>query len=301
MIDRSFFLDRAPTLADASMRLAQEFENAGIENAQLEARQLLSESTGLEREQLILNPCMVLEKKQSVRVLEWLERRIRGEPIARIRGWQEFYGRRFTLSPATLEPRADTETLIGAALQLMNRKDACDAPFRVLDVGTGTGCLALTLLAEWPHATATAVDICSEALNTARRNAINLGVDKRLTLLKSNYLESVEGVFDLLISNPPYIKSGDIDTLQNEVLHYDPVLALDGGCDGLQPYRLLAQRVLNSVVNGFVIVEIACNDAERVIAAMSAKGHNAEIKVANVWKDLSGCERCVAFQIISQG
>lgn len=299
MVDRSFFLDRTLTVAEASGRVMQALERAGVANAGVEARQLLVEAAGLQREDIILRPQMILGKLQQLSVLEWLERRAGGEPLSRIRGWQEFYGRRFDLSAATLEPRADSETLIDAAFELTNMNQGHHGPVRILDVGTGTGCLALTLLAEWPNATATAVDICASALHAARDNAVALGLDKRVTWLQSNYLENVEGTFDLVISNPPYIKRDEIQTLQVEVLQHDPYIALDGGKDGLAAYRVLAANLLNVVPKGYIILEIACNDATRVIDAMQSCINDTRVKVAGVWQDLSGCERSIAFQTIS--
>ncbi|MEO0810549.1 MAG: peptide chain release factor N(5)-glutamine methyltransferase [Pseudomonadota bacterium] len=301
MVDRSFFLDRTLTVAEASSRVMQALEHAGVENAGVEARQLLVEAAGLQREDIILRPQMILGKLQQQSVLEWLERRAGGEPLSRIRGWQEFYGRRFALSAATLEPRADSETLIDAAFELTNMHRGHHAPLRILDVGTGTGCLALTLLAEWPNATATAVDICANTLHAARDNAVALGLDNRMTWLQSNYLENVEETFDLVISNPPYIKRDEIQALQVEVLQHDPYVALDGGKDGLAAYRIIATSLLNVIPKGFVILEIACNDATRVIDAMQTCINDSRVKVAGVWQDLSGCERSIALRNCLEG
>ncbi len=299
MADRAVLTDPGMTLDGALAYIVHELNEAGITNAAHEARQLLIDATTLLREDLISQPQMVLEQHQRSCVADWLKRRVSGEPLARIRGWQDFYGRRFYLSPATLEPRPDSETLIDAALQIMNKKQAPTYPWRVLDIGTGTGCLALTLLAEFPNATAVAVDISSDALEAAQQNATSLNVSKRATYLQSNYLEKVDGTFDVLISNPPYIKSKDISTLQVEVLQHDPHIALNGGVDGLDAYRCIGHGLQRVIPQGLVIVETACNDAARVIKALSSSQDPEQLNITGVWQDFAGCERCVALETFS--
>ena len=299
MANFQFSQDRGINLADAVTQILCDLTGAGIANAPSEARQLLVDAANLEREDLVLNPHMLLNGKQQRRVTSWLRRRIAGEPLARIRGWQEFYGRRFTVSSATLEPRADSETLIDAALQLLNAQHAPTHPWRFIDVGTGTGCLALTLLAELPNATAVGVDICAQALATAQQNAIALNVADRITWLRSNYLGQVGDTFDLLISNPPYVRNTDIATLQVEVKDHDPHLALAGGADGLDAYRHIAADLPRVIPNGFAVIEFACNDAARVIETLTTGENSHQLKVSSVLHDLAGCERCVALETFS--
>ncbi len=170
---------------------------------------------------------------------------------------REFYGRRFALSSATLDPRPDSETLIEAALGIAAREGWRERSIRILDVGTGTGCLLLTLLAELPLATGVGTDISGEALQTAARNATSLGVAERVHFAQADALGGIDGPFDLVVSNPPYIASGDIAGLSTEVRKYDPRVALDGGADGLDIYRRIIAD-LGRVLRGWVIFEGRC-------------------------------------------
>ena len=178
--------------------VSERLQAAGIETATAEARRLVCEALAIDAVALIRDPGIELNETQADNVSHWLQRREQGEPLARIRGWQEFYGRRFMLSDATLEPRADTETVISAALTMADASHGRDYPWRILDVGTGTGCIAITLLAELQHATAMATDISAQAIHTAERNAEKLGVAARFASNVTNLIDGVALDYDLI-------------------------------------------------------------------------------------------------------
>ncbi len=177
---------------------------------------------------------------------ELLERRLKGEPLAYILGYREFFSRRFAVDPSVLIPRQETETLVDAALEM--------APLRgrVLDVGTGSGCIAITLKLERPDLEVVAVDISEEALAMAKGNAIDLGAG--VVFFQSNLFENVEGVFDLIVSNPPYIAENA--ELPREIRDHEPSQALFAGPDGLAVYQRLAEGVAPLVKDGVMILEL---------------------------------------------
>ena len=269
---------------------------AGIDNAVPEARRLVIEAAGLCASKAISEPGLRLDESQLAKVCDWSHRRCANETLARIRGWQEFYGRRFGLSAQTLEPRADSEVLIRAALSLVDESRGRAHAWRILDLGTGTGCLAITLLAELPNALAVGSDVSLEALNAAAANAKCLGVQDRCEWIHADGLDALRGQFDILISNPPYVAAADVDRLQPEVRLNDPRLALDGGTDGLAMYRRIAEGLDRVVPNGFVILETADDDGERVVSAIEGGAGRPGVYRTKVWHDLTGRGRCVTFQ-----
>jgi release factor glutamine methyltransferase len=217
------------------------------------------------------------------------------EPVSRILGVRGFYGRTFRISPATLDPRPCTETVIEAALEIADREGWRERPIRILDVGTGSGALLVTLLAELPSATGIGTDISDGALAAARENARGLGVASRAAFLNRSILEGVDGTFDLLVSNPPYIPTGDIAALEPEVRDFDPAGALDGGVDGLDFYRALAAGLAGRVPAGWALVEVGAGQAAAVesIFRGAADGDAAAPEI-RLWKDLGQHTRCVA-------
>jgi release factor glutamine methyltransferase len=271
-----------PLLARAAERLRE----AGCETPELDARLLLQAATGLTRETLILEPERRIGSDDVQRLAEFLQRRAQREPVSRILGEREFYGRPFRVTEATLDPRPDTETLIDAALAAMPEGA------RLLDLGTGTGAIAVTLLAERPDATGVATDLSPEALAVARENAERAGVAKRLTLLQGSWFEPVSGVFDIIVSNPPYIPANDIAGLSPDVRNFDPMLALVGGTDGLDPYRAIsACAARHLAAGGHVLVEIGAGQAKDVEAIFAEAG----LGVTGRHRDLGGHPRCLAF------
>lgn len=272
----------ARLLAGATARL----KKAGCDTPVLDARLLLQAAAGISREELILGPDRPLTPEQLAAFESFIARRARSEPVSRILGAREFYGRVFKVTPDTLDPRPDTETLIEAALGVM------PSGARLLDLGTGTGAIAVTLLAERPDATGVATDLSAAALAVARENAARLGVAPRLTLLQGSWFGPVSGAFDIILSNPPYIPAGDIAGLSPDVRNFDPGLALSGGDDGLDPYRAIASAAAAHLAGGgHVLVEIGAGQAEDVSAIFAAQG----FAPAGRHRDLGGHERCLVF------
>lgn len=256
----------------------------GIENARLEAEWLLCAATGLDRVGLYLNFEKPLNSDELVAYRTMVARRGRREPLQHILGTQEFCGLEFQVSPEVLIPRHDTETLVTEALA------RASGARTVLDVGTGSGCIAVTLAQRLPDAKVTALDISSAALEVARRNATLNGMS--IEFLHGSLLTPVAGrCFDLIVSNPPYIPSADIDLLQPEVRYGDPRSALDGGADGLDIYRALipgAVRGLNP--GGWLLVEVGVGQARDVAELFRAVDGYDDVITAH---DPGGIERVV--------
>lgn len=279
--------DVALSGSEARRRLFERFTAAGIEGAYREARWLVEHA--FERS---TDASQRLDVASQERLEDCVRRRLAGEPIWRIIGEREFWGLPFRLSPATLEPRPDSETLVEAALaQLGTRRGE---PLSILDLGTGTGCLLVALLSECPNATGIGIDLSDEACQTARGNAVLNGVADRASFRQGSWTAGLEATFDLILSNPPYISTAVIATLDASVRDHDPALALDGEDDGLGPYRLFAESLPPRLAaGGLVVLEIGAGQEEDVRAIMSAGGF--------VWRgsrrDLGGHPRALIFAL----
>lgn len=262
----------------------------GFETAALDAKLLTQHALGLDALGLTLRENEAVDDAGAQAVASLLQRRITGESVARIIGEREFYGLAFTLNAATLEPRPDTELLVDLAL------GALPAGGCLLDLGTGTGCIPIAVLANLLDALAVAVDLSAEALVAAQANADRHGVAARLRLVEGSWFGplAVEGQgserFDLIVSNPPYIASDVIETLATEVRGFDPRLALDGGPDGLAPYRIIALEAIDWLKpQGHLMVEIGCDQGAAVSALMLEAGFDD----VTVHRDLAGHDRVV--------
>jgi release factor glutamine methyltransferase len=265
------------TLAAARRTLAARLRAHDIETPDLDARLLVGEVTGLDLTRLVLAADRVLTPDEAARLAAFAQRRIAGEPVARIIGHQEFWGLPLQLSPATLVPRPDTETVVEAALDIARNwsdQDGADREaLRIADLGTGTGAILLALLSEWPNASGVATDLSLEALVTARDNADRLGLADRARFVACDYAAALAGPFDLIVSNPPYIPAAEIATLAVEVRSHDPRRALDGGDDGLDAYRAIApQAAARLRPGGALIVEVGQGQSAAVAALMTAAG-----------------------------
>ncbi|MER9445445.1 peptide chain release factor N(5)-glutamine methyltransferase [Mesorhizobium sp. M0340] len=279
----------APLLREARNRLAA----AGIADPALDSRLIVEHFSGTNRTQAIADPGCAVDADVTAAIDAALLRRVAGEPVHRILGYREFYGLRLSLSPQTLEPRPDTETLVEAVLPFVNAMAAREGGCRILDLGTGTGAIALALLSVVPAATATGVDISQEALGTATRNARELGLAGRFRALKSDWFEKVSGRYHVIAANPPYIPSDDIGNLQDEVRGFDPRQALDGGVDGLSPYRKIAAGAAAYLeVQGRIAVEIGHTQHQQVTEIFSAAGYSS----VGVFRDLGGNNRVLVFE-----
>lgn len=277
--------DAAPTVSEARRRLFDDLSAAGIGNASLEARWLVEHIAGEAA------GCASRLSGEAVRRLADLTaRRLAGEPFWRVIGEREFWGLPFRLSAATLEPRPDSETLVEAALQHLGERR--NGRMSVLDLGTGTGCLLISVLSECPRATGLGIDLSEDACETARRNAEANGVSDRCAFRQGSWTDGLDQRFDLILSNPPYIPTADIEELDPGVRDHDPRLALDGGGDGLGPYRILAETLRDVLApDGVVILEIGAGQEADVVGLMRDGGF--------VWRssrdDLCGHPRALIF------
>ena len=277
----------AITVGTALAEAAAQLSSAGIPDARREARLLLAAALDWDAARVLGFPESEMTTAAGARLLTLLARRSAREPISRILGHREFWSLRFELSPDTLDPRPDSETLIEAALALLEDRDRA---YRVLDLGTGTGCLLLALLSELPRAIGTGVDLSDAALEMARRNAAALGLGTRAQFLCGNWGDPVSGAWDIILANPPYIASDDIDRLSPEVARFEPRSALDGGGDGLSAYRLLAPAIARLLApRGLAVIEIGTGQAQEVAALMAGAG----LALRAIRHDLSGVDRCL--------
>jgi release factor glutamine methyltransferase len=284
------------SLQQALVDGASLLREAGIETPELDARLLLCHAAELTHESVVARAREALPPEAILRLDELIRRRTRREPVSRITGAREFYGRSFLVDAGVLDPRPDTETLIAAALDVVEKKGWRGRPLRVLDLGTGTGCVLLTLLAELPKATGLGTDLSLGALRVAKANATRLGVGRRASFVASDWLDGVSGPFDLIVSNPPYIASTEIVRLAPEVALHDPHLALDGGPDGLDAYRRIAAGAAKFLVpQGQILVEIGASQAGAVADLLGDAGFLVES--ASPRLDLVGRPRVVVAAI----
>ena len=259
-----------------------------MESPTIDARLLLEAAAPVSRAEILADPHRALDADAEARLEDFVERRAQREPVSRILGRKGFWTLMLGVTPGVLSPRPETETILDVVLPLFQP----DGAFRVLDLGVGSGAILLAILAERPRATGLGVDVSEEALAVARDNAAQLGLAARLALLRGDWTAGLEAEgFDLVVSNPPYIATAEIETLAPEVRDYDPRLALDGGADGLAAYRDLAPQILRVLKpGGRFAVEIGSAQAAGVEALFSAAGAT---DVAT-HKDLAGRDRVVA-------
>lgn len=282
------------TLNQAFVGAAAVLREAGIATPELDARLLLCHAAGLSHEAYVAGAGGPVQPATLARFGTAIDRRLKREPVARITGTREFYGRGFTIAPPALDPRPDTETLIEAALAVVERRGWRDQTLSLLDLGTGTGCILVTLLAELPRAQGLGTDLSPSALALAAANAVRLGVGSRAAFMAADWLDGIAGKFDLVLSNPPYLASGEISGLAPEVAAYDPMLALDGGPDGLDAYRRIAAGAPAVLAEGGrLLVEIGAGQAAQVSDIFRAAGLKLDPSQA-ISRDLAGRPRVVA-------
>jgi release factor glutamine methyltransferase len=268
---------------------------SGIEGAGGDVRRLIAAVIGVSAAKVLSEPERVLTPLQLATLSGYVRRRAAREPVSRILGRRDFYGRTFSISPATLDPRPESETLIAAALELAREEGWARDGLNILDVGTGSGCLVLTIVCELVGARGTGTDISPTALAVARDNADRLGVSQRMTWLTADGLETVPGPFHMLISNPPYVRTGEIAHLEPEVCKFDPAVALDGGDDGLAVYRAWAPRLARVIPDGWVVLEVGFDQADAV-ASVVADALGQPVANTRVYHDVAGKRRCVAMR-----
>lgn len=283
--------DLAGLTIDAARRLlARRFKDANIDSPELDARLLVGAATELDLTGLTSAATRPLNADEAARIATLAQRRLSHEPVARILGEKEFWGLPLMLSADTLVPRADTESVVEAALELIRSAEPIDPP-RIADIGTGSGAILLALLSELPDATGIGTDISIGALRTAQANADRLGLGERARFIESDYTDKLKGPFDLIVSNPPYIKRGDIAHLAAEVRDHDPRRALDGGSDGLVAYRALAHDISRLLEQGGAFaLEVGQGQADDVADLMQTAGLHT---IRPHRHDLAGISRVV--------
>ncbi len=288
----------ARALAAAAARLAA----AGVADPRRDARLLIAAAIVAGPERLIAEPERVLDGAEAARIEASIARRAAREPVSRILGRRGFWSLDLEITPDTLDPRPDSETLVAAVLERIGAQGLAGAPLSVLDLGTGSGCLLLALLSELPAATGLGLDISAAALQVARRNARKLGLSHRARFAAADWAgdwagdcagdwgAGLDGSWQVIISNPPYITEAEIGELAPEVARYDPRLALTAGFDGLDAYRKLlpqAARLLEG--GGMLALEVGCGQQDAVTALLAASG----FLPLGRYRDLGGSERCL--------
>lgn len=276
----------------ARRNLAARLKSASIDSPELDARMLVAAVLHLDLTGLIASANRPLSADEAGRLEQLVHRRMAGEPVARILGTREFWGLPFHLSPATLVPRPDTETVVELALEIMLATADRNWPWRIADIGTGSGAILLALLHELPGTFGLGTDISVAALQRACGNAGELGLGSRAGFVACNYGAALTGPFDLMISNPPYVRSAEIAGLAPEVRDHDPLPALDGGADGLDAYRVLIPQAAQLLApGGALVLEIGQGQGEDIRRLLTAAGFIGEHRGK---ADLAGVTRAVA-------
>lgn len=279
--------EAAVPLAELLRRAVARLRAAGVESAVADARLLAEAALGLDRTALLTGGDRSVAAADQVRLAALIDRRAAREPVSRILGRRGFWTLDLALGPDTLDPRPDSETLVEAALAAFPDPAA---PLRVLDLGTGTGCLLLAVLAERPRAWGVGVDLSPRAAAVARANAARNGLADRAAFLAGDWATALAGRFDLVLSNPPYIERAAIADLEPEVHAFDPPRALDGGPDGLDAYRALAAALPGLLAPGGVaVLELGQGQGTAVAALLTT----ADLPIASRKCDLAGIERCL--------
>lgn len=274
------------TLQEAQRALTSVFKSGGIDTANLDARVLIEAVTGLTATDMARAPERGLSAPEIDCLRDYQAQRLEGKPVSKIIGQREFWGRLFQVNEHVLDPRPDSETLVEAALAHLPEAQA----FQLLDLGTGSGCLLLTLLAERAQGQGLGVDVSEPALVVAKANSQSLDLQARARFASSHWLESVAGRFDMIVSNPPYISDAEMASLDKNVLDYDPHLALKGGGDGMDPYRHICAKAQDHLqADGWLLFEIGATQG----AAVGEILRQAGFSQVQVLPDLAGRDRVV--------
>jgi release factor glutamine methyltransferase len=286
-------IDLAPgtTIAEARRIVSGALSANGADSPDLDARLLIGHALGLDHAALAANGSRALNATEAAVAATLATRRLAHEPVARILGSKEFWGLRFALGSTTLVPRPETETVVEAALDIL---DPRAQSLRIADLGTGTGALLVALLSELQNAIGIGTDISAAALAVAQANAARAGVSDRAIFVLCDFSDALASGFDCLVSNPPYIRSADIAGLSPDVRNYDPRLALDGGADGLASYRRIAAGARRALKpGGALIVELGAGQEEAVVSLMAAHSLRPESAAR---RDLAGIPRALTLR-----
>lgn len=278
----------AMTLGEALRTTERALIDAGIESAAVDARILVAHAARVPRERLVLDPGKALSDDAALRASCYAQRRAKREPVALITRHRGFWTLELQVNRSTLVPRPDSETLVQAALDRCPDKNGA---YRVLDLGTGTGCLLLAFLAERPNATGLGIDLSARAVKLARANARSAGLDERADFAVGNWGQGIEGRFNLILTNPPYVRDDEWAGLEDDVRLYEPKSALLAGADGLDAYRALvsdAARLL--AADGAFLGEIGPGQAGALAELLERSG----FAVVETKRDIGGVERCVS-------
>lgn len=274
--------------------LVAAFRSSEIATPELDARVLMCAALDIGHEEFVADPDQEISVSERERVMQLARRRYAREPVSRIIGMREFWGLDFEISPDTLDPRPDTETLVRAALEVLEGRSPPCAPV-ILDIGTGSGCVVLSLLHELGSAAGVGTDTCEGALRVAQANARRHGLDARVGFVRTSWAAGLSCAFDLVVSNPPYIPNDAIGQLAPEVHGFDPRNALDGGNDGLDAYRAIVAGLSRCLrPGGWVIFETGADQAARVGGMLDEGTAVLEFGPVRAWHDLTGHVRCVA-------
>jgi release factor glutamine methyltransferase len=280
------------TIAEARRAVGAAFRSAGIETPDLDARILIGHALARDHAALVADATRPLDPSEATQISALAARRLAGEPVARIVGQREFWGLPFSVTPAVLVPRPETETVVELALLLVEA--ARTQPLRIADLGTGSGAILLALLRELPHASGIGTDIAPDALAVACANARTLRLEARASFVESDFGRALAGPFDLVVSNPPYVARREIETLSREVRDHDPRGALDGGEDGLNAYRQIAADAARLIgPDGHLVVEIGATQEREITAVFAEKG----LAVMRFRHDLLGKVRALAARV----
>ena len=270
--------------------MSKNFLINGIETHELDARIILKEVLSFSDKDLILNQDFLIPKNLIKKIISFELRRIKGEPISKIFKKRDFYNSTFIISKDVLDPRPETELIIDIANDFIKNNYVKN----ILDLGTGSGCILLSILKEHKTISGTGIDLSKKAIDIAIKNSRKLFLEKQSNFFISNWLDSINDTYDLIVSNPPYIPSTDIENLPKDIKNFDPILSLDGGSDGLDSFRKIAKdlkRVINK--NGVIILEIGYNQALKVIKIFES----LDFVLVRKYNDISGLDRVLAFKI----
>ena len=276
-------------LKEIQRKLCNNFSIIGIETPELDARIILKEVLSLDDKDLILKESLDIPEKMIEKIITIESRRLNGEPISKIFKKRDFYNSTFIISNDVLDPRPETELIVEIANNYINKNEVKN----ILDLGTGSGCILLSILKENRMINGLGIDLSKEAISIAKQNSKKLNLETQSNFLVSNWMSSVNYKYDLVVSNPPYIASEDIKKLSKSVKIYDPILSLDGGDDGLNSYRLIASDLKRIIsMNALIIIEIGYNQSLQVIDIFKKN----DFKLIKKYNDINGLDRVLTFQ-----
>ncbi len=276
-------------LKEIQRKLCNNFSTIGIETPELDARIILKEVLSLDDKDLILKESLDIPEEMIEKIITIESRRLNGEPISKIFKKRDFYNSTFVISNDVLDPRPETELIVEIANNYINKNEVKN----ILDLGTGSGCILLSILKENRMINGLGIDLSKEAISIAKQNSKKLNLETQSNFLVSNWMSSVNYKYDLVVSNPPYIASEDIKKLSKSVKIYDPILSLDGGDDGLNSYRLIASDLKRIIsMNALIIIEIGYNQSLQVIDIFKKN----DFKLIKKYNDINGLDRVLTFQ-----